>query len=38
MIGYENVTCGIYVIKNKKTGQMYVGQSTNVEGRFKSHC
>ena len=38
MIGYENVTCGIYVIKNKKTGQMYVGQSTNVESRFKSHC
>lgn len=32
------MTCGIYVIRNKKTGQMYVGQSADIENRFKSHC
>lgn len=28
---------GIYSITNKKTGQMYIGQSTNIERRFKEH-
>ena len=26
------------MIKNKKTGQMYIGQSENIEKRFKIHC
>lgn len=26
------------MIKNKKTGQMYIGQSRNIEKRFKQHC
>ena len=38
MFGYENVTLGIYMIKNKKTGQMYIGQSKNIERRFREHC
>lgn len=32
------MTCGIYMIKNKKTGQMYIGQSINIEQRFNEHC
>lgn len=28
---------GIYSITNKKTGQMYIGQSINIEKRFKEH-
>lgn len=28
---------GIYSITNKKTGQMYIGQSINIERRFKEH-
>lgn len=38
MIGHENVTCGVYIIRNKKTGQIYVGQSINIERRFSKHC
>lgn len=26
------------MIRNKKTGQMYIGQSKNIEQRFKLHC
>lgn len=26
------------MIRNKKTGQMYIGQSKNIEKRFRSHC
>ena len=26
------------MIRNKKTGQMYIGQSKNIEMRFSSHC
>lgn len=26
------------MIKNKKTKQIYIGQSTNIEKRFKVHC
>ena len=26
------------MIKNKKTGQIYIGQSTDIEKRFYSHC
>lgn len=45
MIYYEKIiifnggimTCGIYLIKNKLTGQMYVGQSVNIENRFRQH-
>ena len=32
------MTCGIYKIKNKKTGQIYIGQSKNIEVRFLKHC
>ena len=32
------MTCGIYMIKNKKTGQIYIGQSNNIEVRFLKHC
>ena len=31
------MTCGIYMIKNKKTGQIYIGQSSNIEYRWKKH-
>ena len=37
MTGYGNVTCGTYMIRNKKTGQIYIGQSTNIERRFIQH-
>lgn len=26
------------MIKNKKTGQIYIGQSKNIERRFRNHC
>ena len=29
------MTCGIYMIKNKKTGQIYIGQSVNIEKRYR---
>ena len=32
------MTSGIYKIENKKTGQIYIGQSKNIEKRFKRHC
>lgn len=32
------MTCGIYLIKNNKTGQMYIGQSIDIERRFNEHC
>lgn len=32
------MTSGIYKIENKKTGQIYIGQSKNIEKRFKKHC
>lgn len=32
------MTSGIYKIENKKTGQIYIGQSKNIERRFKTHC
>ena len=32
------MTCGIYAIINKHTGKMYIGQSVNIETRFKQHC
>lgn len=32
------MTCGIYLITNKKTGQKYVGQSVNIEKRWRKHC
>lgn len=32
------MTCGIYMIKNKDTGQIYIGQSINIERRFREHC
>lgn len=30
--------CGIYLIKNKTTGQKYTGQSTKILERWKKHC
>ena len=32
------MTTGIYRIINKKTGQIYIGQSSNIEQRFRKHC
>ena len=31
------MTCGIYSITHKETGKTYIGQSTNIEKRFKQH-
>lgn len=31
------MTCGIYMIKNKNTGQIYIGQSNNIERRWRDH-
>ena len=31
------MTCGVYSITNKKTGKMYIGQSVNIERRFRQH-
>lgn len=32
------MTCGIYLITNNINGHKYVGQSKNIEKRFKGHC
>ena len=32
------MTCGIYMIKNKIDGKMYVGQAVNIEKRWTKHC
>lgn len=32
------MTCGIYLIQNKTTKQKYIGQSINIERRWKQHC
>lgn len=32
------MACGVYMIKHKNTGQMYIGQSIDIEKRFKQHC
>lgn len=32
------MTCGIYLIENKQTKQKYIGQSVNIERRWKEHC
>ena len=32
------MTCGIYLITNKKTRQKYIGQSINIEKRWTQHC
>lgn len=34
----NELTSGIYKIENKKTGQIYIGQSKNIEHRFIKHC
>jgi len=31
------MTCGIYCIKNKANGKLYIGSSINIEQRFKQH-
>jgi len=31
------MTCGIYAIRNKKTGQVYIGSSVNIENRIGIH-
>lgn len=30
-------TCGIYCIENIKTGEVYIGQSVNIERRWEQH-
>ena len=32
------MTCGIYLIKNKKTNQLYIGQSNDIKRRWREHC
>ena len=32
-----NKTIGIYIIINKATGKVYIGQSTNIHQRFIDH-
>lgn len=32
------MSIGIYMIKNKYTGQMYIGQSNNILRRWSEHC
>lgn len=32
------MTCGVYLITNIINGHKYVGQSKNIEQRFKGHC
>lgn len=32
------MTCGIYKITRKDTGQCYIGQSYNIERRWREHC
>lgn len=31
------MTCGIYMIKKRNNGQKYIGQSINIENRFREH-
>ena len=31
------MTCGIYIIENIVNGKCYIGQSVNIENRFKKH-
>ena len=31
------MTCGIYEIKNKRDGTVYIGQSVNIENRWRAH-
>ena len=31
------MTCGIYEIKNKRDGTVYIGQSMNIEKRWRAH-
>ena len=31
------MTCGIYMIKNTQTGQIYIGQAVNIEKRWGEH-
>lgn len=32
------MTTGIYILKFNGTDKVYIGQSVNIEGRYKSHC
>ena len=31
------MTCGIYMIKNKRNDKVYIGKSKNIEQRWKEH-
>ena len=34
----KKVICGIYKITNTITGEQYIGQSKNIDDRWKAHC
>lgn len=38
MIRRRKPICGIYIITNKITGQIYIGQSVDCFRRFNEHC
>ena len=31
------MVCGIYMIENKNTGQKYIGQSVDINRRYREH-
>lgn len=33
----DGMTAGIYFIRNKRNGHLYIGSSKNVEGRLRTH-
>lgn len=34
----KKIVCGIYKITNTITGEQYIGQSKNIDDRWKAHC
>ena len=34
----KQIVCGIYKITNTITGEQYIGQSKNIDDRWKAHC
>ncbi|MBQ9024861.1 MAG: GIY-YIG nuclease family protein [Methanobrevibacter sp.] len=37
-VGLHNKLCGIYLIKNRLTNQLYIGQSRDILRRWYEHC